>query len=1448
MEGEHLLDSKGSVQVVINNIDNLTFRGVRGHINSNIIIRCSSNTRGLVFNNGNSLNIYSITVTGCGQQSIPPLLFNNIAMLHIHQVMVRDNMYHIQIKTNASSGYTEGVHVFNSDGKDHKLSHHNISNSIFTNNTATDGGALYLHMHTYNIAINSRLTVTNSTFANNRAHLGAGLYIYMYIVFQIHKLGLLSINIINSTFANNSAINGSGLYIMHVDIYNKPYGTFGHTTIITITNSTFINNNATTFGGGLYIADNNTYDQDSYVSIATAGNIFTNNNADYGGGVYAYITHYIDTYDYLPVSYGNITFINSTFVNNKAVSHGGGLYLEYYAAVIPVSIRQNNYINNIAGKMGGGLYILYVKNTNINTFHLMTTAVMTTTVSAKVTKCMYKYLYMCIVIAGSNFTNNNAIQGGGLYMDVAYGDIMSTMTTIISNSVFISNEATKHGGGLYVKDIYIGSLIITNSMFISNMAANYGGGLYMYIHGYNKMIDAKNITMTNSKFANNNAGYGGGLYIILVSINNIIESNKNITISNSIFTNDTSTTYGGGLYIKYTAKDYDAHKYNEHNLHSSYHAFYHTNNQQSFKSSGIFITNSTITSNNGKIGAGMYISCSFINTYTNITDSTFTSNNATVTGGGLYIYDHDYTRNDVMITNSTFVDNNGSGLTINSLSFNKMKLSQIVIVNNKGAGILTSDYYSLIFTGHSIIANNISPTDGGGIYLGKSSSLTTNNGGHVTFINNTAHRYGGAIYSLDNDYREFSRQMYVDYDQLCTVYNLSADFTNNSAVKAGDNLFGGVFMFCSNHNYYNLSYDLFECFMLENMKNFTSVHPLSPISSNPLAVCPCTNGTINCSTRLLARVVYPGQIFHVSLVTVGLCGGVSPGTIIVKHDNDIKLTSTTSSDHEYTSCTKLSYIATIVVYIHHAMFKLDVGNGDFYNNVGSININLTFSRCPSGMILDSTLGHCVCDGDINQISNTECNTSWMPHPIQRSGNNWICHLYDDYNCTIAHTGCPFDYCNTSSVKFSLNTSELQCNYNRSGILCGDCKPGLSLMIGSNRCTNCTDTQLVSIAIVILVALAGILLVFLLIVLNLTVSVGSINGLLFYANVVKLNESVFFSQGNIPVISQFISWSNLDLGIEYCFIDGLDGYIKTWLQFAFPLYVWGLVIVFIIACRYSGRLARLTGHNAVPVLATLILMSYTKLSRTVTNALMPNTLSCGEHRWIVWNIDGNINYLSDKHIALFVVSCFFLIIGLIYTGLVFSSQWLQPYSKKCFKSTIDPVVRVKPLIDAYTGPFKDKYRFWTGLCLIFRLILAVVFSFTTLRFKLNNYIILLISVAMNMFRVYKEKYLTIIEKISYINLICLCMMTILFTDKSYLDIVSVNVIVSVSVSIEILLFVIIVIVHSYLACKKIFPNFKLFHVITRATAPTATDELSLITNETDNVVAQREPLLFDVNLN
>ena len=86
------------------------------------------------------------------------------------------------------------------------------------------------------------------------------------------------------------------------------------------------------------------------------------------------------------------------------------------------------------------------------------------------------------------------------------------------------------------------------------------------------------------------------------------------------------------------------------------------------------------------------------------------------------------------------------------------------------------------------------------------------------------------------------------------------------------------------------------------------------------------------------------------------------------------------------------------------------------------------------------------------------------------------------------------------------------------------------------------------------------------ILNFTVSTGTINGLIFFANIVRANQAVFFPTGvtNSFLSIIFIAWLNLDLGISVCFYNGLDAYAKIWLQFVFPFYIWFMVIAVIIS--------------------------------------------------------------------------------------------------------------------------------------------------------------------------------------------------------------------------------------------------------------------------------------------
>ena len=146
---------------------------------------------------------------------------------------------------------------------------------------------------------------------------------------------------------------------------------------------------------------------------------------------------------------------------------------------------------------------------------------------------------------------------------------------------------------------------------------------------------------------------------------------------------------------------------------------------------------------------------------------------------------------------------------------------------------------------------------------------------------------------------------------------------------------------------------------------------------------------------------------------------------------------------------------------------------------------------------------------------------------------------------LIHHHCPFDYCMPFDLPLNLSTPDDQCADNHSGILCGKCQPGLSQVLGSSNCKKYSNLWFF---LLLPFALAGVALVACLMVLNFTVSTGTINGLTFYANVVRANNAIFFpSQSANTFLSWFIAWLNLDLGVETCFYDGLTAYVKTWLQ-------------------------------------------------------------------------------------------------------------------------------------------------------------------------------------------------------------------------------------------------------------------------------------------------------------
>ena len=362
-----------------------------------------------------------------------------------------------------------------------------------------------------------------------------------------------------------------------------------------------------------------------------------------------------------------------------------------------------------------------------------------------------------------------------------------------------------------------------------------------------------------------------------------------------------------------------------------------------------------------------------------------------------------------------------------------------------------------------------------------------------------------------------------------------------------------------------------------------------------------------------------------------------------------------------------------------------------------------------------------------------------------------------------------------------------CDYNKTGRMCGGCKESYSLAIGSSHCIYCPNNN--NLALLIFFAAAGFLLVFFIGALNLTVSVGMFNGVIFYANMIWIYKDILFPERDISsglqFLKIFIAWLNLDFGIETCFVHGLNAFSKTWLQFVFPFYIWIISVAIIVCCRYSSRLTKLFGNRGLPILATLLCLSYVKLMRTIIDG-MAFTVYHDDNSTrseVVWSLDGNLLYGQAPHIFLLlaVIAALLFLWG-PYTFVLIFTQWCRKYSHRFLCRW---TILYKPFYDCQFACLKDKHHYWHGTLLLARALLLIIYSFTSLHSPTVNILILQLS---SMFiliyevyaRLYRERSVQIVHASILLNL------AILGSSVLYAELVGGQKIVAVILSVSVVL--------------------------------------------------------------
>ena len=979
---------------------------------------------------------------------------------------------------------------------------------------------------------------------------------------------------------------------------------------------------------------------------------------------------------------GYVSITNCTFQNNSAANgdYGGGAVALMLESTSDVSItncqfEDNSAIWSLLYYFGGGAVSLYGTG-NFISITDCTFQNSATDGSGGAVMLFQSTGYVSII--NCTFQNNTGTTGGAVMFDESTGDVS------ITNCTFQRNTASHGDGGAMWLDKSTGYVSITNSAFQKNSATNgqYGGGAVISL--------ASDVSITNCQFEDNSAIMSFDYYISLFGGGAVSGTGNVISITDCTFQNNSATFSGGALWL-YVVSTFSI----------------------TFSIKYCTFQNNSATYDGGAVGIA-----SDTNSEVVIDASTFI-NNAAVRGAAVYasLVADDYYQQlgslilqDVRVENNQCFCNGYQSIRGGAIYFNGMNVTIMgdtptgsQFLSNSPLGAIQGENGFLKLNSNISFTNNTGE-NGGAIGLSNVPLYFYGKQGTVDFSRNVATGFGGAIYnggSLMPVNRDLSRCSIFFSDPSLSVSNYIT-FTGNHAMLGGHSIYATPIYGC-----WCIEGFMDNCGMYNLDTLYTRITPLpQDINATQVLSFPTKVQLCNCSDPDLCNVIsqyqgkvttYPGRSVRINVTSVDDGNNLSPSVVYASTDT-IALGPGQEAQWVGKACGAIEY----QIY-GSEMTSLNLTLFTYPGSFPTV-IEVELLPCELGFIFMPNYSKCGCYPFL-VLHAVVCDTS--DGTVIRNKPNWI-GVYNNTLPALASI-CPLDYCNSTINKLSLGRPEDLCNEGRTGILCGQCHGNYSVIFGSSQCQVCSDMWLITL---VMFAVLGVLLVAALFFLNLTVTQGTLYGLIFYANIIQVNTSVFFSQSNLRPLQVILSLVNLDLGIPLCFYDDMDDADKTGLQFVFPAYLLILTMTVIVLCHYClqrsptmnstrscvYRFFFIIGQRAVGVLTTLIYLSYSKLLRTVIDIFTYSTVHLPTGDMYVWFYDGNVEYLQGKHTVLFVFAMVTCVLFLLpYTFALTFIPIIEHYSEhnRLFNYLHKKANQIKPMIDAHYAPYKGEWRWWLG---------------------------------------------------------------------------------------------------------------------------------------------------------
>ena len=833
-------------------------------------------------------------------------------------------------------------------------------------------------------------------------------------------------------------------------------------------------------------------------------------------------------------------------------------------------------------------------------------------------------------------------------------------------------------------DTYSISVLVSNTIFSKNRG-RFGGGLFVAF-----AIPVKNYSMKvdNCTFQGNTVdkkyietSYGAAIIAMSVYYNHMHNKNSNsywahhspglnfLVINNSNFT-DNSAVIGTCIYL------------------------YLFMNGQSVR---VTLENLSFNNNKGDVATAVYAEDHLLYEYL----STVNVNMANIVAeNNQRVNATDPALKPLSNVNGLFVFFNIHSVTLHGHSNS---------FTNNTPGVMGLSGTDIIFDGDFHFVNNSTPNDGGAVYLTAGSTMIIKDNSYIHFKNNSAGKMGGAIYS------DSSEGLAV-LAAVCPIqFNITenhthVNFSNNIASHGGNAIFATQLYPCGwfpkfgflpyNENVRNLYERRFNFSstysneVYNHSNNCTTIpsHDMTnccfnlsdhDITSAAHSVCFCDHTSPNtcCSNHTVS--VIPGKEARFNLMVVDSKN--SPLYSDVHFISNHVCNTTKIPVNPNCTEVKVSFCGqpntTVNVTLRPSTPLYTEG----------VSLTIHFEDCPVGF--QQVNNSCLCDSSLKHQGFCDDNNGLKIPP-----GAWM-DIIDQ--CLYFKSYCDVTYCMYSSYVIPFNNNTSVCRAKRDGILCGKCIEGYSVVFGSQDCHRCHNYSLVTL---IMYAIVGMVVVFLLSFLKLTVDKGIINGVIFYANIVYINHNLLYIS-HIEALPGIFNLINLDVPTSVCFYQGMTALARCAIEFIFPIYLWLLVFMVILLIKKFPRVSQII-QSPSQLLATLIYLSYSKLLLVISCIVTPIKVSKiqsseeEDSTVIRWYQDPNVAYLDPWHIVVLIVSLLLFFIFLLPFAVILT------FPNYCLGFRC--LIHFKPIIDSYTAPYKDKWAFWLGIHLLM-LILFYIFS-------------------------------------------------------------------------------------------------------------------------------------------